>query len=210
MKTTINNRFLHIITIMTLLINIGFAEADMKPKNYSEIKAILDFYATADDMMDDRLIAARESLRVKGDEAIPALLILFKENTDDRYRFAIVDAIQHNKGSKKSSVSFLLNQLQAKGEFWDDKYWISKTIEFLTTADPTQARLVACKALNTNNDYIKHAAINSLAEVGTAQDVEKLSVFREQRKSLKQGLNDEVLNGVNAAIKRIEERSSHK
>lgn len=198
---------------MVLLAVLNFVKADtqIKPTNYSDIKELLDVYALADDMMDEKLIAAREALRSKGDEAVPALILLFKENPNDQYRAAIVDALQFNRGRKLTATAFLAEQLSTSAEQWQGQIWVASAIRFIATSNPELGRGVALKALDAQSDFVKQSAIRSLAEVGTMQDAEKLRVFREQRKSLKQGLNDGVVTNVDAAIERITERSaSHK
>jgi len=199
-----------ILICMTLLSVLNLAKADtpMKPQNYIDIKKLLDAYALADDMMDEKLIAARELLRSKGDEAVPALILLFKEYQNDQYRAAIVDALQSNRGSKLAATAFLAEQLSRNAEQWQGEIWVASAIYFIATSNPEIGRGVALKALDAQSDFVKQSAIRSLAEVGTPQDAEKLRLFLERRKSLKQVQNDGVLTGVNAAIERIVERSS--
>lgn len=199
-----------ILISMVLLAVLNFVKADtqMKPTNYSDIKELLDAYALADDMMDEKLITAREAVRSKGDEAVPALILLFKENPNDQYRAAIVDALQFNRGKKLTATTFLAEQLSTSAELWQGQIWIASAIRFIATKNPELGRGVALKALDAQSDFVKQSAIRSLAEVGTTQDAEKLRVFREQRRSLKQSLNDGVVTNLDAAIERITERSS--
>lgn len=198
-----------IAAVSAAFVNLAIADTDVRPQNYSEMKSILDVYAQADDMMDEKLINARESLRSKGDEAIPALLMLFKETTNDQYRAAIVDALQHNKGPKSISVTFLAGQLEAKVEQWHGQIWIAGAIRFLTTTNPEQARNVSRRALNAQSDFVKQAAISSLAEVGTTNDIERLRSFATKRRSSQEDhQNDGVLVKADAAIRRISDRAS--
>lgn len=209
MKNQLYKRLTYLIGAALLaVLNCASADTPIKPINYSDIKKLLDVYALADDMMDEKLIAAREAMRSKGDEAVPALILLFKENPNDQYRAAIVDALQFNRGKKLASTAFLAEQLSTSAEQWQGQIWVASAILFIATSDPELGRGVARKALDARSDFVKQSAIRSLAEVGTTQDAEKLRTFREQRKSLKQGLNDGVLTSVDAAIERITERSS--
>jgi len=209
MKNQISKRFTILIgAVLLAVLNFANADTPMKPINYSDIKELLNVYALADDMMDEKLIAAREALRSKGDEAVPALILLFKENPNDQYRAAIVDALQFNRGKKLAATAFLGEQLSTSAEQWQGQIWVASAIRFIATSNPELGRGVALKALDAQSDFVKQSAIRSLAEVGTRQDTEKLRIFREQRKSLKQGPNDGLVTNVDAAIERITERSS--
>lgn len=200
---------------LCLLANIIFlastcpADDGQRPNNYSEIKTLLDSYANADDLMDEQLIAARKNLHSKGEEAVPALLVLFKENSNDHYRSLIVSALQNNKGSKESSMVFLEKELQVLPEPWKDKYWIVKSIDLMTANDPMRARPLARKALNAEDDLVKSAAVKSLAIVGTSEDVEKLKSFISIRRPQFEKPEYDVLSTrASDAIQQISSRTA--
>jgi len=191
-------------------------DTEMKPKNYNEIKSILDIYVNADDMLDQEQLDARASLRAKADAATPALMILFKENTDgeylntdDGYRAAIIDIFRHSNQTKKSAAAFLAKQLESDVEQWNGQIWIKGAIEFITEVDPEQARRISRKALNYKQDSVKSSAVLSLAEVGTKEDIERLNTLMRQRRAA--GIpsdRDGITTKADEAVKRISKRNT--
>lgn len=171
-------------TILALVLSaIDAAAQNPKPQNYDEVKAMLDAYAMADDMMDQDLLDARNRLHGKGAEVVPALIYLFGENTDDHYRCAIVDALWRNKGPKQAAVAFLAGQLAGQAKDWHGYVWVYTAIQFLTEADPEQARGVDVRALDSKEALVQCAAIDSLAQIGTKQEVPPLKSYIAREKS---------------------------
>ena len=160
-------------------------------------------------MMDDKLIAARETLRAKGNEVVSALLAIFKDNTDDHYRAAIVDALQHNNGDKAVASNFLAQQLDVGVAQWQGEIWISSAIKFLAVFDPVQARKISRNALDAKSSFVKQAALSTLSAVGNSEDIPFLQNFLARQRLLIQAeANNELVKKGDDAVKTISHRQS--
>lgn len=195
-----------LLTSASVLLFLGAAHgAENRPQNYNEIKTELEIYANADDLLDEKLLVGREKLRSRGDEAVPALLVLFKENADDHYRVSIIDALRHNRGQKEKSVTFLAEQMRTTPKEWQGELWIIAAIDFLTEANPSEARTVALKGLSSESVPVKRASIRSLATVGKSEDAQALNAI-----SQKSGEIREIIAAAKLAITEINTRTTRK
>ena len=196
------------VVLLLSLLSVAKADGQLKPANFDAIKELLESYARADDLMDERLLAARESLRAQSDEAVPALMILFKDNADEYYRGNIVDVFQFSRARKLAVTSFLEEQLAGDVEHWQGPIWVARAISCIATHDPRRGRSIALKALNAKANYIMQAAIKTLGDVGMMEDVDTLRACKKRRELAIRNPRDGMLSLFDDATKRIKERSS--
>jgi len=141
--------------------------------------------------------------------------------SNDRYCDWIIvtlDRIKISQESKKMVADFLAKQLESEVDQWKGVMWIESVIKFLTKVDPEKARVVSRKALNfpedgfskTRHEHlyadIKRAAIYSLRDIETMEDIEHLEAFVLQRKKINE--KDGLASDADKAIQKITERAS--
>ena len=145
-----------------------FGQLDTLANNddYQSVKSDIELYAKADDMMDELLLLARSRFRGLPATSVTHLLRLVEENEEDNYREAVVDAFEHNRASYDTSVPFILRQLQAPASEWKGKIWIARSMDFLWKANQESAVLIAKKAVESRDDFIRSKALK-LLEIGT-------------------------------------------
>lgn len=153
-----------LLTLILLIFNQSdlLGQITVDENDYTSIKKLVEVYASADDLMDEKLLVARSRVRDLGPSAAPALMRLFMENQEDRYREAIIDALEYNKTSYAVTVPFVTRQLQGPSEDWKGIAWIVRAMEFLSKADQASAQVIAAKAVVSKEVLIRSKAENIL------------------------------------------------
>ena len=195
--------------IMFIHCVIGVASEPV-PSNYNEVKALLNRYAEEIDYPTEDGVAARVSLSLKVDEALPALRLLFSENNNDQYRTAIITLFYHSNEHKKDVITFLVGQLSNPPDQWQGQTWIKSAMDILTKLDTESARVVARNGLSSRNLYIQAAAIQALGKSGNADDIGRLESFATRRLSVNpKHQEDELTIEAKSAASLVYKRSTH-
>jgi len=162
--------------------NLCAQKPGTKPQNYDELKSLLTTL-TRGRRPSVEWFDAFEALKTRKDGDIPALLLLFEEETDDRYRGRITEAIlksKVSKASKREAADVLFRELESLDvKEWEGNAWVTNAIGILAEGDPEQARWAAWQVLSLPMDFdsnqdLPNAALKALGEVGTMEDAERL------------------------------------
>jgi hypothetical protein len=79
---------------------IGDQKADIQITN--RVQALLDAYAGADDLMDQKLLQKRAELEELGEKAYPALCAILHTNDNPLYLSSAIDVFLRSDGDKKN------------------------------------------------------------------------------------------------------------
>jgi len=184
-----------------------------KPQDYSDIRAMLKEWlkdwAWIRPMrhIDEKLLEARESFRVKGDDPFQVFLFLFESNTDDLYRSGLLDATDYGVPGRMAQVAdFLAKRLEGTDvEQWDGEKTISRTFWTLEGKDNERAKRLAKKALNSPKQEIQKRAIRVYREVGTLEDVETVRNWYVRQAKSEGRSEGEQLEAGNVMAERMKE-----
>lgn len=92
-----------------------------------QVKALLDAYAGADDLMDEALLAKRAELEALGASAQPALIEILRESKSPQYKASIVGVFIRSKGKKDKPLKVIRQHLK---ENIEGKYNVFLLVSF--------------------------------------------------------------------------------
>lgn len=92
-------------------------KAEIQLKN--RVQALLDAYAGADDLMDEKLLQKRAELEALGEKAYPALCEILRTNDEPMYLSSVIDVFLRSEGDKKGPLKAVRDLLKTRR---DSKY----------------------------------------------------------------------------------------
>jgi hypothetical protein len=115
MKTRLNI----LITLCCLLLPLSARTAEDQKADVgltNRVQALLDAYAGADDLMDERLLQKRAELEAMGEKAYPALCEILRTNNNPMCLSSVIDVFLRSEGDKKEPLKAVRDLLKTRRE----------------------------------------------------------------------------------------------